>query len=231
MMSSLSSAMRCIVPPPVRRALRRVHRRHVFRQALLEVGRTSDQGVASSPDLLDALVYGWGNETFSARREFLAALLSYGPLADGPILECGSGLSTVILATVSRQHVWSLEHDSTWGKHTQAALDTHRRRRAHVLPAPLRNYGQFTWYDPPFAVMPRDFALVICDGPPKGTPGGRYGLLPLMHPRVRSGCVVLLDDAGRPDERRVLDQWVSEFHVTFSMAGERQRYAILSVPA
>jgi hypothetical protein len=125
--------------------------------------------------------------------------------------------------------VWSLEHDPPWVKHTRAALEIYGRTRAQVLAAPLRNYGQFSWYDPPFAIMPRDFALVVCDGPPTGTPGGRYGLLPLMRQRVRSGCIVLVDDAGRPDERRVLDQWVREFNVTCSIVGERQRYAVLSV--
>lgn len=230
MTSSVSSAIRRILPPLARRELRRLHRRYVLRRALLQVSRSADEQAVSSAELLGDLVYGWGNDTFSAREEFLAAVLSYGRLADGPILECGSGLSTIILATVSRQHVCSLEHDPTWRKHTQAALETHHRTRAHVLAAPLHNYGQFTWYDPPVAVMPGDFALVVCDGPPAGTPGGRYGLLPVMRQRLRSGCVVLLDDAERPDETRVLEQWTREFNVTCSMAGDRQRYAVLSVP-
>lgn len=223
-------AIRYMFPPSARATFRRLHRRYVFRRALQDVDRTAGLGASPAAALLEALVYGWGNHTFSARHEFLAALLEYGRVANGPILECGSGLSTIVLATVSRQQVWSLEHDPTWGKHTQVALDRNGCTHAHVLSAPLRNYGQFTWYDPPLDVMPCDFALVVCDGPPAGTPGGRFGLMPLMRPRVRSGCVVLLDDASRAGERHVAEEWARKFDMTCSMVGERQRYAVLTVP-
>lgn len=221
--------IRWILPIRLRRALRMLHRRHVLRRTLAAVAAASEATPAMSMvATLDALVYGWGNDTFSARHDFLAAVLSYGRRATGPILECGSGLSTVVLATVSRQPVWSLEHDPEWRDRTQSALARYGCLRAQVVWAPLRSYGEFAWYDPPLAMMPRDFALVVCDGPPLGTPGGRYGLLPVMRSRVRPGGVVLLDDAGRDAEALVAERWVSEFRVTCAMAGERQRYAVLT---
>ena len=221
--------MRWILPIRLRRTLRMLHRRHVLRRALAALPAMGDATPATRmASTLEALVYGWGNDTFSARHDFLAAVLSYGRRATGPILECGSGLSTVVLAKVSRQPVWSLEHDATWRNCTQAALVTHGCLQAQVVWAPLRNYGQFAWYDPPLAIMPTEFALVVCDGPPSGTPGGRYGLLPVMRSRVRPGGVVLLDDAGRDAEALVAERWVSEFGVTCAMAGERQRYAVLT---
>jgi hypothetical protein len=187
-----------------------LHRRHVLRRALAALPALGEATPAMRmASTLEALVYGWGNETFSARHDFLAAVLSYGRRAAGPILECGSGLSTVVLAKVSRQPVWSLEHDPGWRDRTQAALARHGCLQAQVVWAPLRSYGGFTWYDPPLAMMPNDFALVVCDGPPSGTPGGRYGLFPVMRSRVRPGCVVLLDDAGRDAEALVADRWVA----------------------
>jgi hypothetical protein len=230
-MKQSGRGIRWILPVRIRRALRQLHRRHVLRRALGEVAAASEATPAIRMSAtLESLVYGWGNDTFSARHDFLAALLSYGRRAAGPILECGSGLSTVVLAKVTRQPVWSLEHDPGWRKCTQEALDTYGCSQAHVLWAPLRSYGEFAWYDPPLARMPSDFALVVCDGPPLGTPGGRYGLLPLMRSRVRPGCVVLLDDVGRPAETGVADRWVSEFKVTCTLAGDRQRFAVLTIP-
>ena len=37
--------------------------------------------------------------------------------------------------------------------------------------------------------------------PPGSTRGGRYGLLTVLGERLAPGCTILLDDAGRPDER------------------------------
>jgi hypothetical protein len=221
--------MRSMLPVRVRQTLRMLHRRHVLRRTLAALPALGEATPATrTASTLEALVYGWGNETFSARHDFLAAVLSYGRRAAGPILECGSGLSTVVLAKVSRQPVWSLEHDPRWRDRTQSALARYGCVQAQVVWAPLRSYGMFSWYDPPLAMMPNDFALVVCDGPPSGTPGGRYGLLAVMRSRVRPGCVVLLDDAGRDAEALVAARWVSEFRVTCAMAGERQRYAVLT---
>jgi hypothetical protein len=86
--------MRWILPIRLRRTLRMLHRRQVLRRALAvlpALGEATSASLVAST--LAALVYGWGNETFSARHEFLAAVVSYGRRAAGPILECGSGLS------------------------------------------------------------------------------------------------------------------------------------------
>ena len=51
--------------------------------------------------------------------------------------------------------------------------------------------------------MPR-FDLVICDGPTEATPGGRYGLLPIMARHLSEDAVVRLDDADTKTGRDVL---------------------------
>ena len=58
--------------------------------------------------------------------------------------------------------------------------------------------------------MPRSFSLVICDGPPSRTLGGRYGLVPVMRTRLKAGCVILLDDAEREHERQIARLWQTE---------------------
>jgi hypothetical protein len=58
--------------------------------------------------------------------------------------------------------------------------------------------------------MPKQFSLVICDGPPGSTKGGRYGLLPVMGDRLPPGSTILLDDAGRADEAKLIKRWESE---------------------
>jgi len=71
----------------------------------------------------------------------------------------------------------------------------------------MRDYGEFHWYEPPLQSMPEQFRLVICDGPPGDTPGGRRGLLPVMNARLRPGSIVLLDDAQRSGEIEAIRRW------------------------
>lgn len=107
------AAARRVLPASARRYLRHLHREFIFRQALARFRRLRDFNDPPR-DIMASLVYGWGNESWSAQYEFLAAMLRYCDGAEGPILECGSGLSTVLLGLVAQrrgQIVWSLEHE------------------------------------------------------------------------------------------------------------------------
>jgi hypothetical protein len=169
------------------------------------------------------LVYGWGNGDWSALPEYLEAVASYCRGASTPILECGSGLTTLVMASLGAE-IYALEHDSFWRRRVEDKLDQFGLS-ARVIAAPLRSYGTFDWYDVDVATMPR-FSLVVCDGPPgETTRGGRYGLLPVMRERLADGCTVLLDDADRSGEREVLQGWAESLE-SFQTYGRTESYAI-----
>ena len=79
--------------------------------------------------------------------------------------------------------------------------------------------------------MPKDFSLVICDGPPARTPGGRYGLLPVMKSHLRPGCVILLDDVSRLEEREIIARWAEESGAKYSFEGAEKPFGILTLPS
>lgn len=190
-------------------------------------------GGSLSTPLARQLIYGWANEKMSASEEFLQAIFRTACEANGPILECGSGLSSLVLgiaAQRTRQRVWSLEDNPFWASVVRAALARFDIDTVEVCEAPLRNYGDFEWYDPPRAKLARDFALVVCDGPQGTTPGGRYGLLPVLGQHLGSGCVILLDDAMRDGEQQVLARWDEELQVSHEMLGSSKPFARLLVP-
>ena len=85
-----------------------------------------------------------------------------------------------------------------------------------ILSTPLRNFGEFEWYDVPLADLPANFSLFLCDGPPGETRGGRYGLWPVMRERLAPNAVIILDDTEREGELEVLRRWQSDssFEVT-----------------
>jgi hypothetical protein len=230
-MSAVRTLAGRLVPKVIKESIRDYQRRRVFRRALKQFAALSLETEPPSNLLVD-LVRGWGNEGWSAEHEFLTAALGFAREANGPILECGSGLSTVLLGLVAdRAHnqVWSLEHHAGWAVRVSGELRSNGIESVEYCVADLRDFGEFTWYDPPLHRMPSDFALVICDGPPGDTPGGRFGLLPVMRSHLRPGCVILLDDAERPDERRILERWAGELGTTFDLAGSEKPYGVLRV--
>lgn len=167
------------------------------------------------------LRFGWNNDSFVADVDYLHAVAAAATQQQGNILECGSGLSTILLAAVAKDaQIWTLEHSPEW---LEKLHDTLRRNglegRVQFRHAPLTSYGDFSWYKLP-ADLPASFSLVICDGPPAATtPGGRYGLLPVMHERIR-GARVLLDDAERAEEQQAIALWRERFGVEVESPGE-----------
>jgi predicted O-methyltransferase YrrM len=183
--------------------------------------------------VLSQLFYGWANEDFAAEPEFLAAIVDAARRTRGPILECGCGLSTLVLGVEADKRglkVYSLEHDSHWARLTRRALKRQGIGCVTVIVAQLRNYGAFMWYDPPRSELPSDFSLVVCDGPPHTTQGGRYGLLPVLYAHLEAGGEILLDDVARDEDRRILDRWISEFGVHSTIEGVEKPFARLRLP-
>jgi len=126
----------------------------------------------------------------------------------------------LVLAALAAQRgvdVWVLEHDALWAKRLRSALGPGRRHLIHLCAAPLRSYGDFDWYDAPWPQMPNVFRLVVCDGPPETTRGGRYGVVPLLQNRLSPDTVLLLDNATRPKQAAALERWQREAGATFRL--------------
>jgi predicted O-methyltransferase YrrM len=224
--------MRRLLNKRLRSYLRQRHRGLVLRRALRSVGRTSSSaGLADR--CFDDLTYAWNNDVWSASPAFMREIVRCAWQTRGAVLECGSGLSTLLLGVVAERtgaRVWSLEHDGAWAERVRGALSRHKLRSAEVRCADLRSFGDYTWYSATDA-LPRHIGLVVCDGPPGDTPGGRYGLLPLMREHLAPGCVILLDDAGRPGEQEVLERWERELGTTHTLVGSEKPFARLTVPS
>ena len=201
-----------LVPRSVKRAAKQAIRNLAFRRALRHLVRLPVGEVPSRQMLID-LQAGWGNEGFAAHTDYLEEAANRAVATSGAILECGSGLTTILLGWLAGRRgieTWSLEHMPEWHAQIARTLRRYRVPKAHVCLAPLRDYGDFWWYDPPLERMPETFKLIVCDGPPGTTPGNRYGLLPVLGERLHPGSLILLDDADRPSEVEVLRRWSAE---------------------
>jgi hypothetical protein len=232
-MSVLRSIVKKLLPVRVRQTLRGWERELTFRRAMRRFLEDPDACTDPANPLLMELVRGWGNESWSGLSEFLAGCIARSLKAQGPTLECGSGLSTILVGAVAKkrgyQH-WALENAPEWVARVSSVLSRYKLDSSVVLHAtPLKDYGDFCWYDAPLAAMPDRFSVVVCDGPPGTTKGGRYGLVPIMKERLGRDCVIILDDAARADESAIARRWQVELGSSYSVLGDRKPYAELVV--
>jgi len=194
--------------------MRKLHRDYVFERAIDRFREDPRRSLLDSSQVLDDLIYGWGNEGWSAKKEYLRQCVECALVVDGPSLECGSGLTTILVGIVAQtrgHRHWALEHATAWSECVGACLDRHGIDSVSVCTGDLEKYPDFSWYSPPRQEMGEPFALVVCDGPPGSIAGGRYGLLPVMKDRLRQDCVILLDDAARNEEQTIARRWEAEF--------------------
>jgi hypothetical protein len=183
-------------------------------------------GERVDPALLQELIGGWANP-WSARTEFLEAAMKEAQTTPGPILECGSGLSTLLVGAIARERgvaMYSLEHEPKYSGQTQQYLRRHHLP-VRLVVAPLRSYGDFDWYAlPQLQTLPNRIALVICDGPPGGTRGGRFGLVPVLLEKLRPDVTILLDDGGREAEMAIAERWAKLINGKPELIGTEKPY-------
>jgi len=133
----------------------------------------------------------------------------------------------LLLGVVAPGRTISLEHTPKWKTIVESSA------AKYSIPVDIRStnlvsYGDFEWYSLPEDIKKIKFSLVICDGPPSETHGGRYGLMPAARELLNDDCVILMDDAEREDERRIIEQW----RVSFDLQSEvretgKEKHAIL----
>jgi len=170
-MSNLSINMRHkIANSFVLRPLRQLRRRYVFNRAWAAYQCDPDSFCSWTDEQVHRFLYGWGNEDFAASTGLLRAAVKLSLDQDVNILECGSGLSTLLIAAIGRNKgkFYSLEHDRDWYMKLQRTLKNRKvDQGVKLCYAPLKDYGKFDWYGiDPNTSLADSFQLVVCDGPP-----------------------------------------------------------------
>ena len=167
-------------------------------------------GQVPSASTLRQLKWWWCNPGYTASVDYLKAICREADRTHGSILECGSGLTTLLAVAMSAKHgigLHALEHRKDAYDRMVYVLGALKIGGVHLHHCPLTTFKGFDWYDIGGQDLPRSIALVICDGPPGSTDGGRYGLVPLMKTAFDSSCRILIDDTHRRKERWIIQHW------------------------
>jgi predicted O-methyltransferase YrrM len=137
------------------------------------------------------------------------------------IVELGCGTSTLIssycLERLGGGDVISIDHEPLYARQCRELLEAHglagwaKIREAPLTPTQL-NGKDWNYYDCAAfqAVGPID--LLVVDGPPVWTGElARYPALPLLYAQLSSRAMVLIDDAARRDDQRMVEMWLRDF--------------------
>ena len=230
--STIYNAIKPLVPGSIKHKVKSALQERTLGRALRKL-KNITTGAVPSREILEELQKGWSNEGMAAQEEYLEAVARYAMDAKGPILECGSGLTTLLLGVIAGSRgvdVWTLEHSPDWHLRVSDTLKRNGISGVNNCLVKLKDYGEFTWYDTPLSTMPGSFSLVVCDGPPGTTKGGRYGLIPVFKDRLPRGTTILLDDADREAESRAMAQWSAEMKISTTLHDEsRGKFAVITV--
>lgn len=162
-------------------------------------------------------------------RAYLRHMAHKAANADGDVLECGSGLSSLLLAmTAARRgmEVHTFEHNPKAAQQLAELLERYRLRNITVHHTPIVSYGGFDWYDFDADKLSKNFRLVICDGPARHlTDSGRYGLFPCMRERLDPRSKVIMDDSHHRIDRRVIRRWRREHTIEVQSFGRFLQFA------
>lgn len=144
----------------------------------------------------------WDN-IWAASPELLYTATVIARKAKGPILDCGSGLSSLCIAAATDELVIAVEQSPVWASRIEGLARENGLKNLKVHYSDLKDYGEHTWY----ANVPKDdYALTICDGPSGDQ--NRAGLFRLMSECLKGA--VLIDDIVRRWSRAMAERFCSD---------------------
>jgi hypothetical protein len=179
--------------------------------------RNAGTAVSMMPQLpASSLAFG----DFAIDADFAKVVL--GELARGPrrVLECGSGVSTLLQASYFEARgegtVVSLDHDEHWARQTRSMLATAGlSHRARVIDAPLTRQlikgTEVSWYDVSTLEKGEEpFDLLVVDGPPTSSDLSRWPVVQALWDHLAPDVTILLDDGRRKSEARTAQRWLDD---------------------
>ncbi|WP_407352042.1 class I SAM-dependent methyltransferase [Luteimonas sp. R10] len=163
---------------------------------------------------------GWAMDSMSVLR-IAGEILRRRPRL---VVECGSGASSFWLSKALERtgggRLLAFEHLREYQEDTVRFLAGHRLdHMADVLFVPLCRMmvgdEPYDWYDlSQVHLQPGSIDVLLVDGPPGSTgPLARYPALPMLHPFMAEGALVIVDDTIRKEEQEIVERWAAQYEL------------------
>ncbi|MGB0347384.1 MAG: class I SAM-dependent methyltransferase [Balneolaceae bacterium] len=197
---------------------------HSYR-AIIEEIRFQDQRTQAMFNIYDLInprlplpfLSGW-----AAFPELISTILQHVKSSNPKyIVELGSGSSTIItsylLEEIGKGKILSFDHDEKYGKITENRLEEHGLSEfAYVISSPLKTIkidgNSYNWYDIDVNLLKDKIDILVVDGPPEKTQKhARYPALPYFYDNLSESAIIILDDAGRTEEKEIVAMWLKKY--------------------
>lgn len=145
-------------------------------------------------------MFRFAGNNYAADPGTLAVVTAIARKCQGPIIETGSGLSSVLMAAVTDQKVYSLEHLDNYASQTLNWAEEAGVSNLGICCAPLED----GWYTPEKFDLPGKFAFGFCDGPPR-----LYGTRMKFFEVFGDRCTLIVVDDFKSDNNfaRQVHEW------------------------
>jgi predicted O-methyltransferase YrrM len=186
------------------------HLRRITGQTLQHVIPRFREGIETQDDYNELFRYG---SNYSADAPTLALVAGVARKCAGPIIETGSGLSSVLMAAVTDQRVYSLEHVEHYASQTLKWAEEAGVDNLGICCTPLTDD---CWYDVDKFELPNKFAFGFCDGPPR-----MYGTRMRFFETFGERCTVIAVDDIKTDNNfaKAVYDWAEVHSRTVTILG------------
>lgn len=197
------------------------HLRRISGTTLTEVIPKIKAGTETEDDYNEIFSYG-GND-YAADAGVLALVTGIARKCCGPIIETGSGLSSIMMAAATSNKVYSLEHIEHWAARTLSLAQEAEVDNVGICYAPL---ADDFWYDLDKFDLPNKFAFGFCDGPPRA-----FGTRMKFFERIAPRCSVIVVDDFKTDNNyaKKVHEWAEQNGMVVTILGRAAMLAKASL--
>ncbi len=176
--------------------------------------------------LIEEICDAWGSPESYAVDGHLRALLAEVPKAHGHVLQCGAGLTTVLLAVALAHrgvHLWALESNAQSAAAVRSWLAQYELNQAHVVTARAEIGRAGVGYAVDVGRIKGPLSLVICEAS-QAHPGNAGWILPRIADRLDPKAVVMVCDVRKREEVDAVAAWCRASDASFVVRGKTDRY-------
>jgi len=202
--------------PKMQSRRKTLSRQYRFDRAI-RAALTSGGPANLEPQWVTDILAGFGDTSLSAEDPYVTAVLTSAATIEGPILQCGAGPMTLLLALVMQRrsdYLWTLEHNPSWAQCLRSLMARYDIRSGNLLQAPAEAFGDHIWYVLDTKQLPREFGLVLCDAS-NVLPTGLRGVVRRLDKQLSQRCVLLVRNSTRPKDLDFASKWAKQRNAPF----------------
>lgn len=197
---------------------------------------TAHDGQTVQLGLVAELYAHWGDPVSQSTENYLRSCLSHAARANGPIVQCGANLLTLVVGSLCDadprgpgKQLWCLEQDTHWANTIRSWLTQYRIGSAHVITSRPHLFDSYVWYAVDASRLADQVSLVLCDGA-RATANGVIGALGRLDGRLAPDCTILARNVTRADDLKRIALWAKSHGASSVVVDRHEGFVKVSLP-